>query len=200
MTRLEFLTRMENCLSKQLSKSEMSAIMRNLIDYFNDCERRGKREAQITKELGDPQKVAMQMVARSRVEELVRRPGFVQLLRAQFSLQHISLINFLLALLITIPVVLMCFLFVLTVVVISFVGLGIIVLTVVAFQQIPLSVFLFLLFGGVTLIGFAVTLSYILHAISRKVIHLAGRLYAKWCVRTRWAAPLLFYEVGGIDG
>ena len=35
MTRLEFLTKMENCLSKQLTKSEMSTIMRNLIDYFN---------------------------------------------------------------------------------------------------------------------------------------------------------------------
>ena len=74
MTRLEFLTKMENCLSKQLTKSEMSTIMRNLIDYFNDCERRGKRETQITKDLGDPQKVAMQMVARSRVMELIRHP------------------------------------------------------------------------------------------------------------------------------
>ena len=75
MTRLEFLTKMENCLSKQLTKSEMSTIMRNLIDYFNDCERRGKRETQITKDLGDPQKVAMQMVARSRVMELIRHPS-----------------------------------------------------------------------------------------------------------------------------
>ena len=191
---------MENCLSKQLPKSEMSAIMRNLIDYFNNCERRGKREAQITKELGDPQKVAMQMVARSRVEELVRHPGFMRLLRAQLSLHHISLVNFLISLLITIPIVLMCFLFVLTVVVISFVGVGMMVLTVVAFQQIPVSVFLFLLFGGVAILGFAVTLSYILHAISKKVIHLAGKLYVKWCVRTRRAAPLMFYEVGGIDG
>ncbi len=200
MTRLEFLTKMENCLSKQLSKSEMSAIMRNLIDYFNDCERRGKREVQITKELGDPQKVAMQMVARSRVMELIRHPGFVRLLKAQFSLHYISILNYLLSLLITIPVVLLCLLFVLTVVVISFLGLGLIVVTVFAFQQMPISVFLFLLFGGITIIGFAITLSYILHSISKKVIHFAARLYGKWCIHSKQAAPLMFYEVGGIDG
>ena len=200
MTRLEFLTKMENCLSKQLTKSEMSTIMRNLIDYFNDCERRGKRETQITKDLGDPQKVAMQMVARSRVMELIRHPSFVRLIKAQFSLYHISLAKYLLSLLITIPVILMCALFVLTVDVISFVGLGIIVITVIAFQQMPISVFLFLFFGGITLIGFAVTLSYILFSISRKVIYVAGRLYGKWCIHSKHAAPLMFYEVGGIDG
>lgn len=200
MTRLEFLTRMEECLAKQLSKSEMSAIMRNLIDYFNDCERRGKREVQITKELGDPQRVAMQMVARSRVKGLSRHPGFVRFIRAQFSLHHISFSKYLLSLLIAIPIIFMYLLFVLTVLVISFAGLAVIVTTVFTFQQIPISVFLFLFFGGITLLGFAVTLSYILHSISRKVIGVAGRMYSRWCIHSKRAAPLMFYEAGGIDG
>lgn len=200
MTRLEFLTKMEDCLSRQLSKSEMSSIMRNLIDYFNDCERRGKREIQITKELGDPQRVAMQMVARSRVMELSRHPGFVRFLKAQFSLHHISFAKYLLSLLIAIPVVIMCLLFALTVFVISFAGVAVIVATVFTFQQIPVSVFFFLFFGGITLLGFALTLSYILHSISRKVIYLAGRLYVRWCIHSKQAAPLMFYEAGGIDG
>ena len=43
-------------------------------------------------------------------------------------------------------------------------------------------------------------LSYILFSISRKVIYVAGRLYGKWCIHSKHAAPLMFYEVGGIDG
>lgn len=73
MNKMEYLSKLEACLKRRLSKAEINDIMRDYAEYFEEGRRQSKSDSEISAKLGDPEMVARQIIEES-VENAASSP------------------------------------------------------------------------------------------------------------------------------
>lgn len=74
MTKVEYIRQLEYSLGGKLSKSEISDILRDYSEYFEEGKREGKTEEEVSKNLGIPSAAASQILSEGREEPASEPP------------------------------------------------------------------------------------------------------------------------------
>ena len=83
MTKNEYLKSLAGSLNGHLSKDEISEILRDYREFFEDGAIQNEDEAQTAERLGDPKEVAVQIVAESYIDQAQAAPTVKNLFKAR---------------------------------------------------------------------------------------------------------------------
>lgn len=91
MTRTEFLNELEQNLNQSLDQNQIYAVLHSFADIYNHGERQGKREFEISNEIGKPKELANQIIAMWACDTLKKSPSLKNLFSAFGSLYRMSI-------------------------------------------------------------------------------------------------------------
>ena len=91
MTRTEFLNELEQNLNQSLDQNQIYAVLHSFADIYNHGERQGKREFEISNEIGKPKELANQIIAMWACDTLKKSPNLKNLFSAFGSLYRMSI-------------------------------------------------------------------------------------------------------------
>ena len=94
MTKNEYLKSLAGSLNGHLSKDEISEILRDYREFFEDGAIQNEDEAQTAERLGDPKEVAVQIVAESYIDQAQAAPTVKNLFKARTAVKAFSAMAF----------------------------------------------------------------------------------------------------------
>jgi len=94
MTKNEYLKSLAGNLNGHLTKEEISEILRDYREFFEDGAMQNEEESQIAERLGDPKEVAAQIVAESYIDQAQTAPTVKNLFKAQAAVKAFSVMAF----------------------------------------------------------------------------------------------------------
>ena len=97
MTRTEFLNELEQYLTPSLDQSQIYLVLHSFAEIYNNGERQGKREFEISNEIGKPHELAGQIISMWACSTLKKAPTLRNLFFAYGSMGHISVFSLLAA-------------------------------------------------------------------------------------------------------
>ena len=74
MTRTEFLNELEQYLTPSLDQSQIYLVLHSFAEIYNNGERQGKREFEISNEIGKPHELAGQIISMWACSTLKKAP------------------------------------------------------------------------------------------------------------------------------
>ena len=92
MTRNEFLSQLAQAL-EQLSQSERKDILRDYEEYFIDAESAGRSDAEVIAMLGEPNKIAEQLIANQRLAAAKQQMTVGSFLKATLAVLSLTIFN-----------------------------------------------------------------------------------------------------------
>ncbi len=97
MTKSEYLKALAGNLNGHLAKEEISEIIRDYREFFEDGALQNEEEAQTAERLGDPREVAVQIVAESYIDQAQTAPTVKNLFKARAAVKAFSAAAFVLS-------------------------------------------------------------------------------------------------------
>lgn len=94
MTKNEYLKSLAGSLNGHLSKDEISEILRDYREFFEDGAMQNEDETQTAERLGDPKEVAIQIVAESYIDQAQAAPTVKNLFKARAAVKAFSVMAF----------------------------------------------------------------------------------------------------------
>lgn len=97
MTKNEYLKALSGSLNGHLTRDEISEILRDYREFFEDGAMQNEDEAQVAERLGNPREVAVQIVAESYIDQAQASPTIRNLFKARAAVTAFSAMSFVLS-------------------------------------------------------------------------------------------------------
>lgn len=94
MTKNEYLKSLAGNLNGHLTKEEISEILRDYREFFEDGAMQNEEESTVAERLGDPKEVAAQIVAESYIDQAQAAPTVKNLFKARSAVKAFSIMAF----------------------------------------------------------------------------------------------------------
>lgn len=94
MTKNEYLKSLAGSLNGHLAKEEISEILRDYREFFEDGALQNEDEAQTAERLGNPKEVAVQIIAESYIDQAQAAPTVKNLFKARSAVKAFSAMAF----------------------------------------------------------------------------------------------------------